>query len=200
MPVTRAVQRAATRQAMLEAAVALVSSEGLSAVTTRRIAQAVQVSQSAVMYHFPTRVDLHTAAIGYLAEGIERDARDQVDDVLRAGEVDVERVVDIAWRVLATPQALAVFQVWTAAGGEPAYIQTVRELELKIAALSEQAVRPLADRFEDEAAVFAFTDTVLSVIRGLVISVPVWGMDVVEARWQGSKRTLLGLVPAEVHQ
>jgi hypothetical protein len=38
-------------------------------------------------------------------------------------------------------------------------------------------------------------DTVFSVIRGLVISVPVWGMGFIEERWQGSRRVLLGLVP-----
>ncbi|MFC7504161.1 TetR family transcriptional regulator, partial [Nocardioides sp. GCM10030258] len=63
MKVTRAAQRQATRQAMLESAVDVVSSEGLAAVTTRRIADAVRVSQSAVMYHFPTRLDLHSAAV-----------------------------------------------------------------------------------------------------------------------------------------
>lgn len=195
MQVTRAAQREATRQAMLEAAVDLVSSEGLSAVTTRRIAQAVRVSQSAVMYHFPTREDLHTAAVGRLAEGIEADARASVEEILHAAEFDVEAMIDTAWQVLATPQALAVAQLWMAAGAEPAYVRTVRELELKIVALSMEAIQPIADRFEDEAAVFAFLDTIFSVIRGLVISVPVWGMGPVEERWRASRKVLLGLVP-----
>ncbi|KRA32556.1 MULTISPECIES: TetR/AcrR family transcriptional regulator [unclassified Nocardioides] len=195
MKVTRAAQREATRQAMLEAAVSLTSSEGLVAVTTRRIADAVRVSQSAVMYHFPTREDLHTAAIGHLAEGIERDARAAVDELLRAPEFDAEAMIETAWQILATPQALAVAQLWMAAGAEPAYVRTVRELELKIVALSMAAIQPIADRFEDDAAVFAYVDTIFSVIRGLVISVPVWGMGPVEERWRGSKKVLLGLVP-----
>lgn len=195
MKVTRAAQREATRQAMLEAAVSLTSSEGLVAVTTRRIADAVRVSQSAVMYHFPTREDLHTAAIGHLAEGIERDARAAVDELLQAPEFDAEAMIETAWQILATPQALAVAQLWMAAGAEPAYVRTVRELELKIVALSMAAIQPIADRFEDDAAVFAYVDTIFSVIRGLVISVPVWGMGPVEERWRGSKKVLLGLVP-----
>lgn len=195
MRVTRAAQRQATRQAMLEAAVVLVSSEGLAAVTTRRIADAVRVSQSAVMYHFPTREDLHTAAIGHLADGIEHDARASVDEILRAPEFDAGAMIDTAWQMLATPQALAVAQLWMAAGAQPAYVRTVRELELKIVALSMEAIAPIADRFEDETAVFAFLDTIFSVIRGLVISVPVWGMGPVEERWRASRQVLLGLVP-----
>lgn len=195
MKVTRSAQREATRQAMLEAAVSLTSSEGLVAVTTRRIADAVRVSQSAVMYHFPTRQDLHTAAIGHLAEGIERDARAAVDELLQAPEFDAEAMIETAWQTLATPQALAVAQLWMAAGAEPAYVRTVRELELKIVALSMAAIQPIVHRFEDDAAVFAYVDTIFSVIRGLVISVPVWGMGPVEERWRGSKKVLLGLVP-----
>lgn len=195
MKVTRAAQRQATRQAMLESAVDVVSSEGLAAVTTRRIADAVRVSQSAVMYHFPTRLDLHSAAVRHLADGIEADARHSVREVLDTGVVDAEQLIDLAWRMLATPRALAVAQLWMAAGSEPAYVETVRELEVKIVDIGLEALRPLADRFEDEAALFAFMDTVFSVIRGLVISVPVWGMGFIEERWQGSRRVLLGLVP-----
>lgn len=198
MKVTRAAQREATRQAMLAAAVDLVSSEGLTGVTTRRVAQAVRVSQSAVMYHFPTRQDLHTAAIEHLATAIESDARAAVHEALLAPEFDQEAMIETAWRILATPQALAVAQLWMAAGVEPAYVRTVRELELKIAALGLEAVAPVAERFPDEAAVFAYVDTIFSVIRGLVISVPVWGMAQVEERWQASKQMLLGLVPPPV--
>lgn len=197
MKVTRAAQRAATRQAMLEASVALVCSEGLAAVTTRRIAQAVRVSQSAVMYHFPTRLDLHTAAIGHLADGIENDARVAVQEALASREYDAEGMTELAWRLFATPQALAVAQLWMAAGAEPAYVRTVRELELKIIALATEGIGPIAHRFEDEAAAFTYLDTVFSVIRGLIISVPVWGMEAVEERWQASKQALLRLVPPE---
>ncbi len=195
MKVTRSAQREATRQAMIEAGVALVVAEGLAAVTTRRIADAVGVSQSAVMYHFPSRLDLHAAAVRCLAEGIESEARHAVLEALAADDFDPERMVDIAWQVLATPRALAVAQLWMAVGAEPAYVETVRQLELKIVALGLEALGPLAGQFEDEAAVFVFTDTVLSVIRGLVASVPVWGMEVVETRWEASKQLLLDLVP-----
>ncbi|MFC7504160.1 hypothetical protein, partial [Nocardioides sp. GCM10030258] len=116
-------------------------------------------------------------------------------EVLDTGVVDAEQLIDLAWRMLATPRALAVAQLWMAAGSEPAYVETVRELEVKIVDIGLEALRPLADRFEDEAALFAFMDTVFSVIRGLVISVPVWGMAFIEERWQGSRKMLLGLVP-----
>ncbi|MCX6399308.1 MAG: helix-turn-helix domain containing protein [Propionibacteriales bacterium] len=195
MQITRAAQREATRQAMLEAAVDLMSSEGLAAVSTRRIADAVKVSQSAVMYHFPTRLDLHAGAVRHLADAIESDARRSVQEALLAGPPDAERMIDLAWRIFATPRALAVAQVWMAAGAEPAYVETVRALELKIVALGLEAMGPFADQFEDEAALFAFMDTAFSVIRGLVISVPVWSMGLIEERWQGSKRVLLGLMP-----
>jgi AcrR family transcriptional regulator len=197
MNVTRAAQREATRQAMLEAAVDLVCSEGLAAVTTRRVAQVVRVSQSAVMYHFPTRQELHAAAVARLAEGIEREARTSVEATLEDSAFDPARMLELTWRIFATPQALAVAQLWMAAGAEPAYVRTVRELELKIVALGMESLQPIADRFEDEAALFAFMDTIFSVIRGLVISVPVWGMAPVEARWQASKVELLRLVPPE---
>lgn len=37
----------------------------------------------------------------------------------------------------------------------------------------------------------AYMDTVMVVVRGLVMPIPVWGIDVVSARWQVSKANLL---------
>ncbi|UUZ58253.1 TetR/AcrR family transcriptional regulator [Nocardioides sp. B-3] len=195
--VTRAAQREATRRAMLDAAVTLVCAEGLAAVTTRRVARVVNVSQSAVMYHFSTRQALHAAAVAQLAEGIEREARASVQGA--AGRAGLRLGTDVGARVadLRDPRALAVAQLWMAAGAEPAYVRTVRDPELMIVELGPESVRPISHRFEDEAAVFAFVDSVFSVIRGLIISVPVWGMAAIEARWQGSKQILLRLVPPD---
>ncbi|MGB3475238.1 MAG: TetR family transcriptional regulator [Mycobacterium sp.] len=196
---TRAEQRAATRQALVGAAVELLRTEGVAAVTTRRVAGAATVSQSTVMYHFPTRDDLVTAAVAQLAIELADQARAHFVESTAAAALDLPGYLDLIWSEFTTPQALSVVQLWVACWTDPQLAKTVKSLEQHIYELAVTSAEALAPPAPDFSA-RAYMDTVMVVVRGLVMSIPVWGIDVVHARWEISKGNLLRAagVPAEI--
>jgi AcrR family transcriptional regulator len=58
----------ATRQRLLEAAVACLAEHGWAGSTVSVVAERAGVSRGAAQHHFPTREDLFTAAVEYVAE------------------------------------------------------------------------------------------------------------------------------------
>ena len=187
---TRAEQRVATRQALVGAAVELLRTEGVVAVTTRRVAGAATVSQSTVMYHFPTRDDLVTAAVAQLAFELADQARIHFEETAATATLDLGGYLDLIWREFTTPQALSVAQLWVACWTDPQLAKTVKSLEQHIyglAVASAEALPAPAPGFSARA----YMDTVMVVVRGLVMSIPVWGIEVVSARWEVSKTNLL---------
>lgn len=195
---TRAEQRAATRQALVAAAVDLLRTEGVAAVTTRRVAGAARVSQSTVMYHFPSRDDLVTAAVAALAIELADQARAHFVESSATDALDLPGYLDLIWHEFTTPQALSVAQLWVACWTDPQLAKTVKSLEqhiYELAVTSAEALAPPTPAFSARS----YMDTVMVVVRGLVMSIPVWGIDVVSARWEISKANLLRAagVPAE---
>ncbi|MFL0180999.1 TetR/AcrR family transcriptional regulator [Mycobacterium sp. SMC-15] len=187
---TRAEQRAATRQALVGAAVELLRAEGVVAVTTRRVAGAANVSQSTVMYHFPTRDDLVTAAVAQLAFELANQARIHFEETAAAATLDLEGYLDLIWREFTTPHALSVAHLWAACWTDSQVAETVKSLEQHIYGLAVASAEALPGAAPGFSAP-AYMDTVMVVVRGLVMSIPVWGIEVVSTRWEASKANLL---------
>ena len=187
---TRAEQRAATRQALVAAAVEQLRNEGVAAVTTRRVAGAVNVSQSTVMYHFPSRDDLVTAAVAQLAVELANQARVHFEETAATAALDLSGFLDLIWREFTTPQALSVAQLWAACWTDPQVAETVKSLEQHIFRLAVASAEALPAPAPGFSAV-DYMDTVMVVVRGLVISIPVWGLDFISAHWEVSKANLL---------
>ncbi|KJY44443.1 TetR family transcriptional regulator, partial [Streptomyces sp. NRRL S-444] len=57
-----------TRRHLLEAAVSCLAEQGWAGSTVAVVAERAGVSRGAAQYHFPTREDLFTAAVAYVAE------------------------------------------------------------------------------------------------------------------------------------
>lgn len=188
---TRAQQRAATRLAILEATGACLADDGYANLTTRRIAQRAGVAQSTLMHHFPTREALLADAVTHLATRLAEDALDELDlHALRRPERR-EAVLDQAWRRFTSPPALASAQLWAAAWTEPELAATLRELETRLSTIILAAAEALFPDESDNPRFPVLLDTAVSLIRGLIMAVPVAGQDVVDRRWEAMKPLLL---------
>jgi AcrR family transcriptional regulator len=190
-PKTRAEQREATRTALLDATANCLIEEGYAGLTTRRIAERAGVAQSTLMHYFPSREALLTEAVAHVAVRLAEDALRDLDlAALRLPE-QREAVLDEAWKDFTSPAALAAAQLWVAASSEPELAAALRELEERIAGLIDATATAL---FPDQAAdprFPAMIDAGISLIRGLVLDIPIVGRDEVEARWQAIRPLLL---------
>lgn len=188
---TRAQQRAATRLTLMDAAAECLIADGYAGLTTRKVADRAGVAQSTVMHHFPTRDAFLTETVTHLAMRLADDALERVDlaDLRQPARRDV--VLDQAWTQFTSPEALAVLQLWIAAWTEPDLAAALRDLEARLGSILVATAATLFPDQADDPRFPALIDTAISLIRGLVVGIPISGLAAVDARWAAIKPILL---------
>ncbi len=188
---TRAEQRAATRQAIIDATIECLVDDGYATLTTRRVAERAGIAQSTVMHHFPTREALLMEAVIRVALRLTQQALAGIDfAALRTAE-EREAVLDEAWREFSSPQALAAAQLWAAVWTEPELAPVLRELEERVMQIIVDTAIALFPELAGDPRLPALLDGAVSLIRGLLLAIPVWGHETVTARWEMMKPMLL---------
>lgn len=192
---SRAEQRAATRLAIIDATIACLVEDGYPALTTRRIAERAGVAQSTLMHHFETREALLVEAVSHLVAKLAEDTLRELDlaEAARSPE-HRETILNQVWREFTSPQALAAAQLWVAAWSEPELARTLRDLEARLNRIALETARPLFPELADDPRFPAVVETALSIVRGLVVGIPIAGQEEIDARWEASKPIMLEVV------
>ncbi|MDQ0684531.1 AcrR family transcriptional regulator [Streptomyces achromogenes] len=154
----------ATRQRLLEAAVACLGEHGWAGSTVSVVAERAGVSRGAAQHHFPTREDLFTAAVEYVAE--ERST------ALRAlfpqGAAGDRRAVVAALVDLYTgPLFRAALHLWVAASNEEQLRPRVTELEARVGRETHRIAVELLGADESVPGVRERVQGLLDMARGL---------------------------------
>lgn len=157
-----------TRRRILDATVECLASLGYGATTTLAVGAHAGVSRGALLYHFPTRALLVSAAVQYLFDELRRDYEASFTR-LPAGRGRIERAIDLLWTTFQDPRLAAVLELYVAG-------RTDTELRAQLTPVSEQHeahVRTLARRFFPAAAAHArfeaVLDLVLDTLQGLAV-------------------------------
>ncbi|MFI8826910.1 TetR/AcrR family transcriptional regulator [Streptomyces sp. NPDC053431] len=150
----------ATRQRLLEAAVACLAEHGWAGSTVSAVAERAGVSRGAAQHHFPTREDLFTAAVEYVAE--ER------SQALRTLPTQDRRAVVAALVDLYTgPLFRAALHLWVAASNEDQLRARVTELEARVGRESHRIAVELLGADESRPGVRESVQGLLDMARGL---------------------------------
>ncbi|WP_327369158.1 TetR/AcrR family transcriptional regulator [Streptomyces sp. NBC_01217] len=150
----------ATRRRLLEAAVACLAEHGWAGSTVSVVAERAGVSRGAAQHHFPTREDLFTAAVEYVAE--ERSA------ALCALPVQGRTAVVAALVDLYTgPLFRAALQLWVAASNEEQLHPRVTELEARVGRETHRIAVELLTADETRPGVRETVQGLLDMARGL---------------------------------
>ncbi|MFH8476988.1 TetR/AcrR family transcriptional regulator [Streptomyces sp. NPDC018000] len=150
----------ATRRRLLEAAVACLAEHGWAGSTVSVVAERAGVSRGAAQHHFPTREDLFTAAVEYVAE--ERSA------ALRTLPVQGRTAVVAALVDLYTgPLFRAALQLWVAASNEEQLRPRVTELEARVGRETHRIAVELLNADETKPGVRETVQGLLDMARGL---------------------------------
>ncbi|MGM9332148.1 TetR/AcrR family transcriptional regulator [Streptomyces murinus] len=154
----------ATRQRLLEAAVACLAEHGWAGSTVAVVAERAGVSRGAAQHHFPTREDLFTAAVEYVAEERSSALRDLFPDGVRGDR----RAVVIALVDLYTgPLFRAALQLWVAASNEEQLRGRVTELEARVGRETHRIAVELLRADESRPGVRETVQGLLDMARGL---------------------------------
>lgn len=121
---------AATREALLDAALASLVEIGYAATTTIETARRAGVSRGAQQHQFRTKAGLLTAAVEHLLDrrlaAFQR-ALAQVDP----GADRLDAAIDIAWSLFQTPAFAAWVELWVAARTDPELAEAVIEMDIR---------------------------------------------------------------------
>lgn len=182
---------ASSADAILDAAVDCLVDGGYAALTTRRVAERAGVAQSTVMHHFPARGTLVVETGTRLAARLAERTLGAID--LRAVRTPERRdaLLDQAWAEFTSPEALAAASLWAASWSEPDLAATLRELEERIGAIITRTTQAVLPETGADPRLVALLDATVSMIRGLVASIPIWGEAVITERWRAIKPILL---------
>ncbi|WP_432147363.1 TetR/AcrR family transcriptional regulator [Streptomyces sp. bgisy029] len=150
----------ATRQRLLESAVACLAEHGWAGSTVSVVAERAGVSRGAAQHHFPTREDLFTGAVEYVAE--ERSAALRALPVQGRAEV-VAALVDL----YTGPLFRAALQLWVAASNEEQLRPRVTELEARVGRETHRIAVELLGADESRPGARETVQGLLDMARGL---------------------------------
>ncbi|GAB2753848.1 TetR/AcrR family transcriptional regulator [Streptomyces bullii] len=154
----------ATRQRLLEAAVACLAEHGWAGSTVLVVAERAGVSRGAAQHHFPTREDLFTAAVEYVAE--ERSVA--LRSLFPQGAAGDRRAVVAALVDLYTgPLFRAALHLWVAASNEDQLRPRVTELEARVGRDTHRIAVELLGADESRPGVRETVQGLLDMARGL---------------------------------
>lgn len=153
----------ATRQRLLAAAVACLAEHGWAGSTVLVVAERAGVSRGAAQHHFPTREDLFTAAVEYVAEERSTALRDLFPD----GPADRHAVVAALVGLYTGPLFRAALHLWVAASNEDQLRARVTELEARVGRESHRIAVDLLGADESRAGVRETVQGLLDMARGL---------------------------------
>ncbi|CAM5528537.1 TetR/AcrR family transcriptional regulator OS=Streptomyces alboniger OX=132473 GN=CP975_15365 PE=4 SV=1 [Streptomyces alboniger] len=150
----------ATRQRLLEAAVSCLAEHGWAGSTVSAVAERAGVSRGAAQHHFPTREDLFTAAVEYVAE--------QRSTALRALPAqDRASVVAALVDLYTGPLFRAALHLWVAASNEPQLGGRVTDLEARVGRETHRIAVELLGADESVPGVRETIQGLLDMARGL---------------------------------
>jgi AcrR family transcriptional regulator len=153
----------ATRLRLLEAAVACLAERGWAGSTVTVVAGRAGVSRGAAQHHFPTREDLFTAAVEYVAE--ERSTA--LRALVPAGPGHRAATVDGIVALYTGPLFRAALHLWVAASAEEQLRARVTELEARLGRESHRIAVRLLGVDETVPGVRETVQGLLDMARGL---------------------------------
>ncbi|MDK1345902.1 TetR/AcrR family transcriptional regulator [Streptomyces sp. 378] len=183
----------ATRQRLLEAAVSCLAEHGWGGSTVSVVAERAGVSRGAAQHHFPTREDLFTAAVEYVAE--ERST------ALRAlfpegAAGDRHAVVAALVDLYTGPLFRAALHLWVAASNEDQLRPRVTELESRVGRETHRIAVDLLAADESVPGVRETVQGLLDMARGLglanLLTDDAARRERVVAQWAGLLEEALG--------
>jgi AcrR family transcriptional regulator len=156
----------ATRQRLLESALDRLAELGWARTTVAVVAEHAGVSRGAAQHHFPTREDLFTAALDYMADIRLAEVRRRGAE-LPGGARHTEAVVDMLVSCYTGPLFRAALQMWVQAAADEALRAQLVPLEARLARETHAIAVELLGANESRSGARETVQGLLDMARGL---------------------------------
>lgn len=195
---TQAERRAATRTALLEAALDSLVQDGYASTTTRRVAERAGVSQGTQQHHFATKADFVGEAMRYAVHQIAADALRRIDPEDVGDPAKQEALLDEIWRLHASRAFKAALELWVAARTDPQLRSNLRDFELEVIGMVGDAAAMLMPEAQRDPVTLELLDVALAAVRGYAMLAPVVPQAELDRRWEVARRHLATFVRAHL--
>jgi AcrR family transcriptional regulator len=189
---TQAQRRAATRVALLDAAIDCLAEDGFAGATTRRIAERAGVTPGALQHHFATKTELLGDARRHLGDEFVRQMTADRPTAVRSSTLRAERQLDRWWELCKGPLFIALVELWVAARSDAQLRKTLLEAERDNAHLFAEGGRIVYPDLIDRPGFVELIQTARATIRGIAMLRLVNQADA-DAAWPVTRAHLLAL-------
>lgn len=140
-------ERAAkTQRQVMDAVIAIMNERGFSALTNTLILAHTGLSTGALMHHFPSRISLLSAMVGYAHDGLTRYRREQLQ-YLEPGLPRFRALIDLSWHTARMPAGFAINEVRIGARSDdalasklaPAFTSTADDYARLVSGIAREA-------------------------------------------------------------
>lgn len=165
---TQTERRAATRRALLDAALACLIEHGYEGTTTGRVCARAGVSRGAHQHHFGTRPALVAAALEELAMRRLEEIRGEVAS-LPAGDARIEQALDAIWGWFNGPLFRASIDLAAAARTDPELRAQLAPVEARLSQGTLRCCRQMLADGVDDRSRDQLIQMTLGTVRGLAL-------------------------------
>lgn len=166
---TRATQREATRQRIIDAAVDLLIERGSAATTTVEVQHRAQVSRGALLHHFPSHAEMLAATVEALVRRNEESVHRALADL--PNDLDpVDRATRALSNALSQQAYLAELELWAVARTDSTLRAFLRAAERRSRRDFERVVGELFAPLRGRAAYSAVVALSTEFLRGLALA------------------------------
>ena len=188
---TQAERRAATRAALLDAALECLIDDGYANLTTRNVAERAGVSQGTQMHYFPTRARFVAEAIRHVALRLAAELRDQEGLKARSERRRLEELLDHVWEIHTGPVFQATMELWVAARTDPEIRAAMDEVARDVTRMIARGAGELFPELMRRGRAGDVLDMGLATMRGLAMLRFTADPTDVERRWRRARTLLL---------
>jgi AcrR family transcriptional regulator len=184
------------RLRLLDATVECLVTYGYAGTTTTRVTELAGVTRGAQVHHFPTRADLVSAAVRYLADKRTELAFERIDSVRDAVD-PLGAAFDLMWEVHQGPVQFATIEMWVAARTD---LELRAQLDQVEPAARASLIKFIETAFGDYARHPRFRRvmyTCMDTVRGiLLLGLSDSDSTSLDARWERARAHLRLLIDA----
>jgi AcrR family transcriptional regulator len=189
---TQAERRAATRTALLDAAVDCLAEEGYARTTKRRIAERAGVSSGALQHHFASKAELLGEATRHISARMATEWLAQGEPEARTKRERHEQLLDRMWDIYRGPLYRAALQLLLAADTDPELRKQRRGAGQEIARWNQTVAPMIYPELAGRPELGPLIETGQATMRGLALR-RIAGEADVDKAWRTTRAHLLAM-------
>ena len=195
---TQAERRAATRTALLDAALVSLVDDGYANMTTRRVAERAGVSQGTQQHYFATKAEFVGEAMRYAVQQIAGEVLQRIDLSDVRDPAKQEELLDEIWHIHRSRAFKAALELWIAARTDEELRRNMRKLEREVRGLIADTMSAVAPEEARDPIAAELLDIALAAVRGFAMLAPVVPQAELDRRWQVTRRHLAAVARAHL--